>query len=366
MRVLQITPKYFPSMGGVETVVKKISETLVENGIEVTVYSVDLNRRLSRQERINQVSVKRFQPVIDDPLFLPEPNFMFDLMREKAEIIHVHNFHTLLPFLAALTKKAKQKMLLQPHYHRFGQSPFRHSMFQLYKTALKSIVLPRADLAIANSHYEERALQEDFPQFKSIKLLPEGMDANDERRVKRHPEPNRILYVGVLKRYKNVDKVLEGFSFFLRRGSAGSKLIIVGDGPENKFLLAYARGLGLGTFVEWKHDLSREQLLDEYARASAFIMLSQLESFSRVVYDALLMGVPAVVLNFGALKDLVSKGLVIGVNSLSPKEIAQGLSKALSRNPPRFSNDDLVFLDWPEYSKRILSIYYGMLEDRKI
>jgi len=366
MHVLQVTPKYFPSIGGVETVVKKISETLVDNGIDVTVYSVDLNRQLPRQQRINQVSVKRFRPVFDDPLFLPEPRFLFDLVHEEAEIIHVHNVHTLPPFLAALSSaRAKQKLLLQPHYHRFGQSAFRHSLFELYKYALKSIVFPRADLAIANSSYEERALHEDFPEFKKVKLIPEGMDADEVRNVKRHPEePNRILYVGVLKRYKNVDKILEGFSLFLRRGNARSKLVIVGDGPEYESLVAHARSLGLDTFVEWKHGLSREQLLDEYARASVFILLSHLESFSRVVYDALLIGVPAVVLNFGALKDLVRKGLAIGVNSLHPTEIAQALTEALRRNPPRFSNDDNTFLEWPEYSRRIISVYNELLRDR--
>jgi len=367
MHVLQVTPRYFPNIGGVETLVKKISETLVENGIDVTVYSVDLNRQLPRQQTINQVIVTRFRPALDDPLFLPEPRFLLDLLHEKAEIIHVHNVHTLPPFLAALTKKATQKMLLQPHYHRFGQSTFRHSLFELYKHALRNIVFPRTDLAIANSSYEERALREDFPEFRKIKLLPEGMDANEVRHIKRHPEkPNRILYVGALKRYKNVDKILEGFSCFLRRESDPSKLVIVGDGPEYEFLVAHARSLGLDSFVQWKHGLSREQLLDEYARASAFTLLSHLESFSRVVYDALLIGVPAVVLNFGALKDLVRTGLATGVNSLSPPEIARAHSEALRRNPPRFSKDDNVFLEWPEYSRRIMNAYHELLGERRV
>jgi len=365
MHVLQVTPKYSPSVGGVETLVKKISETLVENGIDVTVYSVDLNRQLSKQERINQVYVKRFRPLFDDPLFLPEPEFLFDLMHEEAEIIHVHNVHTLPPFLAALSKSAKQKLLLQPHYHRFGQSLFRHSLLRLYKYGLKSLVFPRVDLAIANSSYEERALREDFPEIKNIKLLPEGMDMNEVIHVKRHPEePRRILYVGVLKRYKNVDKIIEGFSFLLRKENVQSKLVIVGEGPEYEYFVTCAHNLGLDAFVEWKHGLSREQLLDEYARASVFVLLSHLESFSRVVYDALLIGVPAVVLNFGALKDLVRQGLAIGVDSLNPTEIARGLSKALTRNPPRFSNENNTFLEWPEYSRRMINFYYELLEER--
>ena len=239
MHVLQVTPRYFPNIGGVETVVQKISETLVENGVDVTVYSVDSHREVPRQQRINRVFVKRFSPLLDDPFFLPEPKFITNLRHEKADIIHVHNVHTLPPFLVALAKDKKQKLLLQPHYHRFGQSVLRNSLFGFYKYALKNIVFPNADLAIANSSYEERVLHEDFPELKNTILLPEGMDTNEVKHVKRNPvKPNRILYVGVLKRYKNVDKILEGFSCFLRRKSNESKLVIIGDGPEYNFLVS--------------------------------------------------------------------------------------------------------------------------------
>lgn len=363
MHVLQVTPRYFPNIGGVETVVQKLSETLVENGVDVTVYSVDSNREVPRQQRINRVFVKRFSPLLGDPFFLPEPKFITDLQHEKADIIHVHNVHTLPPFLVALAKHRKQKLLLQPHYHRFGQSVFRNSLFGFYKYALKNIVFPSADLAIANSSYEERVLHEDFPELKNTVLLPEGIDTDEVKHIKRNPvKPNRILYVGVLKRYKNVDKILEGFSCFLRRKSNESKLVIIGDGPASKFLVSYAHSLGLDSFVEWKHWLSREQLLDEYAKASVFILLSHLESFSRVVYDALLIGVPVVVLNFGALEDLVRTGLAVGVSSLEPQEIADALLIALGRSPPRFPKDTNIFLEWSEYSKRIIGAYCELLE----
>jgi glycosyltransferase involved in cell wall biosynthesis len=364
MHVLQVTPRYFPNMGGVETVVQKMSETLVENGIDVTVYSVDSTRQVPRQQRISQVFVKRFSPLLGDPFFLPEPKFIMDLQREKADIIHVHNVHTIPPFIVALVKDEKQKMLLQPHYHRFGQTVFRHSLFGFYKYALRNIVFPSADIAIANSTYEERALHEDFPEVKNTILLPEGMDTNETGHVKHDPvEPNRILYVGSLRRYKNVDKIIEGFSCLLRRGNK-SKLVIVGDGPEYKFLAGHARNLGVDSLVEWKHGLSREELLDEYAKASVFILLSHLESFSRAAYDALLIGVPVVVLNFGALEELVRNRLAIGVNSLNPEEIAGALLKATVRSPPRFPKGTNTFLEWPEYSKRIIDTYYELLENK--
>jgi glycosyltransferase involved in cell wall biosynthesis len=363
MHVLQVTPRYFPNIGGVEVVVQKISEMLVKNNIDVTVYSVDLDHNFNSEQNINGVIVKRFSPLLGDPFFLPEPRFIRSLRREGADIIHVHNIHTLPTFLAALARKKEQKLLLQPHYHRFGQSMLRHSLFGLYKCVLRSLVIPSADLAIANSAYEERALHEDFPGLKNVALIPEGMDTKEVKHVKHGPVmPNRILYVGSLRRYKNVDKILEGFALFSRQRNDGSRLIIVGEGPEYEFLVKHAHSLRLDPFIEWKHGLSREQLLDEYSKASVFILLSRLESFSRAVCDALLIGVPVVVLNFGPLEDLVNKGLVEGVNSLDPKEIADAMINATGKTYAKVSDSMNAFLSWKKYSSRIIDVYGKLLK----
>lgn len=140
MYVLQVTPRYFPNIGGVEIIVQKISETLAANGARVTVYSADLNNSMPKQQEINGVLVRRFIPLLGDPFYVAEPNFVAALRREKADVVHVHNIHTFPPFLVALFKHRKQKLLLQPHYHRFGQSPLRNSLLKLYKYTVKNVM----------------------------------------------------------------------------------------------------------------------------------------------------------------------------------------------------------------------------------
>jgi glycosyltransferase involved in cell wall biosynthesis len=350
-------------MGGVETVVQRVSELLVAGGVKVTVYSADLYGGLPYQQRVNQVLVKRYSPLFGDPLYFPEPSFAADLRREKADIVHVHNAHTLLPFLAALSKYREQKFLLQPYYHRFGQSSFRDSLLRLYKSGLRSIVLPRTDVVIANSTYEKETLCEDFSVSGKIALIPLGIDLEEVKRVRRVPEePKRVLYVGALKPYKNVDKIIEGFAWLVRKKDAGFRLVIVGQGSEYDSLASLARRLRIGQFVEWKRGLSRQQLLDEYAKASVFVLLSSLESFSLVVYEALIIGVPAVVLNFGALTNLVTAGLAEGVNSLTARGIADALLRSTKKTYIRISDEMNVFLDWQNYSRRIIGIYNRLLE----
>jgi glycosyltransferase involved in cell wall biosynthesis len=92
------------------------------------------------------------------------------------------------------------------------------------------------------------------------------------------------------------------------------------------------------------------------------VLLSSLESFSLVVYEALIIGVSAVVLNFGALANLVNAGLAEGVNSLSARGIADAVLRSTKKTYVRISDDMNIFLGWQDYLRRIISIYNGLLE----
>jgi len=363
MRVIHVTPRYFPNMGGVEVVVQKICETLVKKEIQAVVYSIDRSDDLAAIQSVNGVLVKRFNPIVSDPLYLPEMKFVASLRRENADIIHVHNVHTLPPLIVALFSRGNRKLLLQPHYHRYGQSPFRHSMFELYKKTACSRIFSRTHGIIVNSEYEKEIFAENFPKARNVLLVPEGIDVDEFKFVKRKPEePKRILYVGALARYKNVDKIITGFAYLVKKESGSFRLVIVGDGPERGSLVNLVQSLGISGFVEWKSKLCRQELLREYSKASVFVMFSPLESFSRVVYEALVVGVPAVVLDFGALKPLVASGFAEGVASLSAKDVAHAMLTASEKTYSRLSEDAGVFLDWRSYSERLVDIYRKLCE----
>ena len=60
MKILQVCPKYHPSIGGVEEYVKNISERLAKEH-EVTVFACDPSGKLPQEEEINGVLVRRFK-----------------------------------------------------------------------------------------------------------------------------------------------------------------------------------------------------------------------------------------------------------------------------------------------------------------
>lgn len=357
LRVIHVTPRYFPHIGGIESVVKELSERLIREAHSVSVYALDLDDKLPCEELVNGVLVRRYKPIVGDPFYLPSFGFLRAVQNDNADIVHIHNIHTLPVIFVALLKKPNQRMIIQPHYHRFAQTWIRNLFFAFYKRLLTHIALPRADAIIVNSRHEKKMVQEDFSQNRCVILISEGIDVNELKLMKWSPDHSkRILYVGGLRKYKNIDKLLLAFSLLLSKENKDLKLVIVGDGPEKRRLVKLAHKLGIENYVEWKHDLTRQRLLFEYAKARIFISLSYFESFGRAVHEAIAIGVPTIALNKGATAELVQKGLAEGVSSVKPEEIAEVMSKALKKYN-RIESVSRYFVDWDEYFNELKKVY---------
>jgi glycosyltransferase involved in cell wall biosynthesis len=359
LRVAHITPRYFPNIGGIEGVVKELSERFVQEGHSVSVYTLDWNNKLRREEHVKGVLVKRYKPLIADPLFFPSFNFLMAIRNDDATILHIHNIHVMALLFVALLKKPNQRLIVQPHYHRFAQTKIRDLFFAFYKRLLAYVVLPRADAIIFNSSYEKKIFHEDFPQNREATLIPQGINIDELKLIEWRPDyPRRILYVGGLRKYKNVDKLLQAFSLILDQKIKDLKLVIVGDGPEKRSLVELSHKLGIENYVEWKHNLTRKQLILEYARARIFISISALESFGRTGYEAIAIGVPTIVLKVGASAELVQKNLAEGLTSNRPKEIAEVISEALTEHKKvETKNVSKIFRDWDDYHNDLKKVY---------
>jgi glycosyltransferase involved in cell wall biosynthesis len=361
MKVVHVTPRYFPNIGGVETVVKELCENLATKGIDVTVYSLDLVGKNRKRESLNDVSVRRYRPLIGDPLFLPPLSFLMDLRRERSAIIHVHNIHNIFPLFVSLFKTINQFLVVQPHYHRYGQTLPRHMLLSLYKIAIPKLVTNRAQVIVANSRYEERILKEDFSLKKNILTVPEGLPLQELRAVSHRPEvPERILYAGALRKYKKVDIMLRALKILLAYEPGSFKLVIIGSGPEKENLMKLASNLRIEESVEWKRELSRQQLLSEYGRTKVFVFLSQLESFSRVVNEAVSLGIPTVVPKGNLFLDLVNHGVAEEAIPDDPESVATAILLARKKHISLTVRESLCFNDAKEYADVIATIYRSL------
>lgn len=331
MKVAQITPAP-PLRGGVEVLVTELSKAIKARGHEVQIYCLDDSLTcLYNEGIISGVFVRKYKPLFGNPLCIPPPKLIRDLYEEKMDVVHVHNIHTLLPLSIVLGLKRPPKLVLQPHYHRYGQNIARNLLFSLYKVMLLPAILSYFDIIIANSEYEAACLKNDFPEIsQKVVVIPEELSISIPPSIKWNPSTSekRILHVGALRAYKNVDALIYAFKILsVRRKDV--RLILIGEGPEEERLQKLAQKLGVDELITWRKGLEYDELLQEYAKASVVVLLSRLESFSRVAHEAIAIGVPLIVYGFGPLRGLVEKGLARAVYDLNPINIANVIEEVL-------------------------------------
>ncbi len=308
MKILQVSPRYHPDIGGVETHVKEISERLAERGFEVEVVSTDPTGRLPHSESINGVAVKRFRSIAPDNAYFFAPQIYLYVKRARFELIHAHGYHAFPAFFASLAK-GDRRFVFTPHYHGRGHTPFRDLLHKPYRL-IGSRVFRSADRIVFDSLYEMRLATRDFGvPGENAERITCGINLEEFQRWGFERDEGKILYVGRIEEYKGIHHIIRALPRLCDR-----RLVVVGRGPYEQELRRLAEDLEVGDRIEWLRDLPREELLDHYRSAGVFVMLSSFEAFGITVAEALASGTPCIVAEGSALEEFVDGKTCVGLS----------------------------------------------------
>jgi glycosyltransferase involved in cell wall biosynthesis len=172
-----------------------------------------------------------------------------------------------------------------PEYFRWFDLPFWR--FFLYSSAHVSKLV----LAISESTAADLRRYYRLPQ-SAVRVVPHGVDpVFFELGLCRRPE-RVLLAVSTLHPHKNLDRLLQAFSIFLRE-HPDFRLVVCGmHGFFTERLETLRDELNLGKAVAFPGWISREALHELYTKAWAFIHPSLFEGFGIPVLEALAAGVP--------------------------------------------------------------------------
>jgi glycosyltransferase involved in cell wall biosynthesis len=344
IKLLLVTPSYYPHIGGVETHVREIAERLIKS-IQVEVYTLDHNLRKPVEiEEIHGVNIRRFKAtLLTDGIKVPSSEFRRELKAYDADIIHLQGFHSLLPYYILRTGLL-HKLIITAHYHGKGHTFLRNILFNCYKPTLKKVARS-ADRIISVSKYEKSLILKDFNvNDDRVIVIPNGVcpDIFDALRLASGQNFCRILSIGRLEKYKNFDILIKAMKIL----DTNFKLTIIGDGPERHNLLDLIAKLRLDDRIFLRSNLNRRELLEEYTSSNLFILLSYHEAFSIVVAEAQYLGLNVIVSNASALSEFVEGGYAYGVDlPLTPRKVAEAimhvrkLSGPLNKYIPRTWDD---------------------------
>jgi glycogen synthase len=323
MKILIITANYYPRVGGVEVVVKEVTERLAQRGHACTILT--LNQCAVREdEKLNGVHIKRFSSRISKRLFELSPEMLLYCVRNRCafntfDVVHIHNYHSLLSlqmaFLLKDVVRTKGKVIFSPYYHAEGHTKGASVLLKILHPFGRWI-LQQVNAFICISDYEASLVQLDFsiPREK-VWTIPIGVGRiSGKRKEKERGGPISLLYVGRVEQYKGIQHIVQAMAQLKEAHNVSSSLTIVGEGDYAHELRTTIKRLGLEGAVRWLAHLPPEMLDEEYANVDMLLLLSKTESYGLVVAEALAHGTPCIVSKSSALGEFLQEPGCFGLD----------------------------------------------------
>jgi len=363
LRIAQVTPGYYPHIGGVEKVVQSISEEMVKKGHEVEVLTIGAQDVRDKGEQpfiLNDVAIKRFPA--SGPFRYAKGLYSHLIAQKlKYDIVHAHSFHTLLPLLACQAKeKAGFKLILTGYYH--GQGGKRLTNLLLHSGRFWfSRVYQKADLILGLTEFEKCLLKQHFhlPESK-IRIIPSGVAVEKiscVRPLGKSGEEKILLIVSRLEKYKNIHLAIRAVPYL----PEDYRLVIIGDGPYRQQLESYVNTLDLKERVSFLGQFPEEEVYQWYKICNLVLNLSSLESFGLTVIEALAAGKPVLVNNISALNDLAQKftgATAVNIRQTPPQELARVIKECVLMPYPQ---PNLSEYRWETIAEKITNTYKTIL-----
>lgn len=171
-----------------------------------------------------------------------------------------------------------------------------------------------------------------------LRVIPNVVDEQVFTLPDKHIEPvaNRIIFVGLIRRVKGLDLLLEAMRLLLDQGREVT-LAVVGESfygayrADHDAALEQVAALGLQSCVTFLGGLPPDQVAREIWKSRALVLPSRRETFAAVVAEAIACGRPVVATRCGGPEDIVTEDVGILVAPESPAALAAGIATVLDR-----------------------------------
>ena len=385
-RVLILSWEYPPIIeGGLARHVRKLSEQLVREGIEVHVLARGGGRLAAEEDRhgviVHRVREPEF-PRDDLDAFVRWVDAMNEDMRaagvalaERFEFDLVHSHDWLVAAAARkLARRLRCPWLVTVHATEHGRHQgwvAKHPQKHIH--GVERRMVRDADGVIACSHYMRGHIADVFGIDESrISVIPNGIDPEDLQPVAdlpklraRYAEPDErlVLLVGRLVYEKGFHLALDALPGVIER-VGNVRFLVAGSGTAEADLKQQAKRLGLarhGTFLGWIDDALLHSL---YRIADLTVVPSLYEPFGLVALEAMASGCPCIVADTGGLREVVPVGERVGLRfrARDPESLAAMVEKVLTDDALRLrlvaqASEHILSFDWGDVARRTAEIY---------
>lgn len=362
-RLLLVSSRYPPHLGGTELHTYEVAHELARRGHEVTVLTTDRGEELPAAESTNGLNVVRVRAYPTDRDYYLAPGARAFLLHQQFDLAHVQGYHTAFAPLALrwLSQAGKPFVL---SFHSGGA---RNAVRRLARPGQYAVIrryTAAASALIAVSRFERGQFATWLQRDPSdIDLVRNGISEDLIAGMKGiERDPNLIVSPGRLERYKGHHRAIRAL-VEVRAHMPDARLRIVGVGTYEPELRSLALSLGLDQAVEFGviPQGDRAGMGELLRRSAVAVFLSEYEAEGIGATEARVAGCRTVVTDSTALSELIDGDAVIGVRAgCTPSDIGRSIISALRaasagpapNHPPR---------TWSHVTDDIENIYSRIL-----
>lgn len=355
LRVVHVisTPR---GLGGAERLVADLVADGRQRGLDVTVlnpFAADPDDNALRQA-LPDNSYRGLRAT--GPQHLPRVLQWLTGHTRGADVVHAHLFHAAAAVAAMPWMRARRVLT---HHHGDVLLVNGRRLAQRFDDA----AVRRYDLVAAVSRTTRDFLVARGLPAARVEVVPTGWRGQGLVAPVPH-EGSAMVCVANLRPEKDHETLLQAFAE-LTVDRPDARLRLVGDGPRRAPLAELARQLGLEqrvTFVGACEDVRRE-----LGRADVFCLSSRYEGMSVALLEAMAAGLPAVVTDVGAARELIGDtGAGLVVPPRSPAALASALRAMLDDPVARARQGELARQTAAQYRIESMLERYAHLYRRLI
>lgn len=275
---------------------------------------------LTDRTQLRGIEGDNFQVI---PTGCPRLNPLFDRkflkIVSRLDLDVFHSVHSWLPFgLGEI--KAKKIVTIHDVFavtdtEFFSKYRPFDGIVRCYFYALTRRSVSEADMILTISQYSKRRIQEVFPVAVGkvqVVYLASGLNSV-AKSAGLVPDVGGqyLLYVGNCRSYKNVPTLIRGFAAYLRMSQSSELSLVIAGNDVSPAIRQLAAHTGFSSRIKFLTNLDDIALANLYSGALAFVMPSKEEGFGIPVLEAMGMGVPVVISDAEALREVAGSAALV-------------------------------------------------------
>lgn len=332
MKIVFVLEHFYPYIGGAEKLFYVLTKSLVKKGFQVKVITTRFDEKLPMREThegIEIIRVNCWNRFAFTFFALPQ---IFRNVRD-CDFIHTTTYNAALPSI--VSGLIFRKPVFITFHEVWGElwkrlpliSSLQKNAFYLFEKFLLKLPFTKF---IAVSDFTKRKLIEHGITEDKIVRIYNGIDYASFEKLERRPsEIFTFTFFGRLGVSKGLDILISAAADFKERFPKSKMKLIIPTYPKSIFnkIKNLIEIYKIEDYVEFKHNLSKEELYSELLQSSCVVIPSYSEGFCFAAAETVALKVPIISSHQGALPEVVS-GKYIVMESMYVEDLTEALVKA--------------------------------------